>query len=133
VRGLPFEGSGGFEWAHTDRQVAAIMAVVSDGAHLLAQWSLEHGDPSAALWAAGQGLQGVPADEVLYRDRMLAQDMAGNPAGVEAVMDELCHVVEAVEPYDSIHPETLALYQRLSRRGPGRRSDPTRLRDEGVG
>jgi hypothetical protein len=47
---------------------------------------------------------------------MLAADAAGNPAGVEAVLDELCQVVEALEPYDALHPETLAVYERVSRR-----------------
>ena len=38
---------------------------------------------------------------------------AGNLAAVKAVLNELCEVVEANEPYDSLHPETLALYERL--------------------
>ena len=41
---------------------------------------------------------------------MLACHLAGNPAGIEAAMDELCAVVETLEPYDSLQPETLALY-----------------------
>ena len=63
-----------------------------------------------------QGLRAAPGDEILYRDRMLACDVAGNPAGVETVMDELCEVVEALEPYDELHPETLVLYERISHR-----------------
>jgi hypothetical protein len=47
---------------------------------------------------------------------MLACDLAGNPAGVESVMDELCEVVETLQPYDELHPETLALYERISHR-----------------
>ena len=39
---------------------------------------------------------------------MLACDLAGNPAGVEAVMDELVAAAEALEPYDTLHPETVA-------------------------
>ena len=66
--------------------------------------------------AAGQGLLASPGDEVLYRERMLACDLAGNPAGVEAVMDELVAVAEALEPYDTLHPATIALYERLSHR-----------------
>ena len=57
---------------------------------------------------------------------MLACDLAGNPTGIETVMNELCEVVEALEPYDSLHPETLALYDRLSRRQ--RPHDTRRLR-----
>jgi hypothetical protein len=51
---------------------------------------------------------------------MLAYDLAGNPAGVEHVMQELCEVVEALEPYDTLHPETLDLYERLTHRKPTR-------------
>jgi len=125
VRGLPFEGErGGFEWAYSEGHVAAITAVISEGAHLFAGWSLDHEDPSAALSAANEGLRSVPADEVLYRDRMLAHDQAGDPAGVDADMDELCRVIETVEPYDSVHPETLALYEELSRHRRGRIHQP---------
>jgi hypothetical protein len=117
VRGMPFEGvRSGYEWAHADGLVARMEAVVADAAHLLAQLALEVRDPVRADWAARQGLLTSPANEVLFRDRMFAADMAGNPAGVEAVMDELCAVTEALEPYDSLHPETIALYERLSHR-----------------
>jgi hypothetical protein len=56
-------------------------------------------------------------DERLYRILMRAADLAGNPAGVEAVMNELLQLVgDEIEPYDSIHPETYELYRTLSRR-----------------
>jgi putative SOS response-associated peptidase YedK len=42
--------------------------------------------------------------------------------GVENTMRELVHLVaEEVEPYDAVHPETLDLYRRLSRRAGFRR------------
>jgi DNA-binding SARP family transcriptional activator len=117
VRGLPFSGTkGGYEWTH-DGTAARLEALAADAAHHLAELALDAGDPSLAQWAALQGLLASPGDEVLYRDRMLAADAAGNPAGVESVMEELCKVVDALEPYDSLHEETLALYERLSRRG----------------
>lgn len=116
VRGIPFEGTkGGYNWAHTEGLVARMEAVVADAAHLVAQSALAQGDTGQALWAAAQGLLASPGDEVLFRDRMRAHDAAGNPAGVESVMDELCRVVEALEPYDALHPETIALYEELSR------------------
>jgi hypothetical protein len=48
---------------------------------------------------------------------MLAADAAGNPAGVEAVMDELLLRLdeENLEPYDTLHEETRTLYERLMR------------------
>ncbi|MGZ4736238.1 MAG: BTAD domain-containing putative transcriptional regulator [Acidimicrobiia bacterium] len=116
VRGQPFAEVHGFEWAWSEGFVANIETAVANVAHDLAQRYLELGDPDGAIWAAMQGLVGAPADEILYRDRMLACDLAGNPAGVQTVMRELQHAVEAVEPWDGIHPETIALYERLVRR-----------------
>jgi hypothetical protein len=116
VRGQPFEATRGFEWAFSEGFVASTEAMVADAAHTLAQLYLDTGDAIGASWAAVQGLKASPGDETLYRDRMLAYDLAGNPAGVERVMDELCGVVEALEPYDTLHPETLALYERISHR-----------------
>ena len=75
---------------------------IADAAHRLAQLYLKAADAQNATWAAMQGLIAAPGDEILYRDRMLACDLAGNPGGVETVMDELCEVVEALEPYDDV-------------------------------
>ncbi len=117
VRGVPFaEIRQGYEWAHAEGLVSRMEVIVADAAHLLAQLALDARDANLAQWAACQGLLASPGDEVLYRDRMLAFDLAGNPAGVEAVMDELVAVAEALEPYDTLHPETIALYTRLSHR-----------------
>ena len=123
VRGQPFAEVHGFEWAWSEGFVANLEIAVAGAAHDLAQRYLELGDPDGAIWAAMRGLIAAPADEILYRDRMLACDLAGNPAGVETVMRELQHAVEAVEPWDGIHPETVALYQRLRH---GRRSISSR-------
>jgi hypothetical protein len=117
VRGMPFEGvRSGYEWAHADGLVTRMEAVVAEAAHLLAQLALDARDPARAEWAAREGLRASPANEVLFRDRMLACDLAANPAGVEAVMDELCAITEALEPYDTLHEETVFLYERLSHR-----------------
>lgn len=117
VRGMPFEGAGGgYEWAHTEGLLARIEAIAADAALLLAEWHLDRRDTAKAMWAASQGLLASPGDERLFRIRMRAHDQAGNPAGVESVMAELCRVVEAIEPFDDLHPETVGLYEELSRR-----------------
>jgi DNA-binding SARP family transcriptional activator len=116
VRGQPFQAARGYEWAFSEGLVGHCEAMVADAAHQLAELYLELNDPISASWAATQGLQASPGNEALYRDRMLAYDLAGNPAGVERVMQELCDVVEAVEPYDTLHPDTLALYEQLTHR-----------------
>jgi DNA-binding SARP family transcriptional activator len=120
VRGQPFEGvKSGYEWAHSEGFASRFEILAGEAAHLVAEWHLDHGEATAALWAAGQGLLASPADEVLYRDRMRAYALAGNRAAVESVMRELCRVVEALEPYDSLHPETVELYESLVRRRVG--------------
>lgn len=117
VRGIPFEGTkGGWTWTDLENWSSRLSALASDAAHIVAQWSLERGDVQRALWATAQGLRAAPGDEVLYRDRMQAHDRAGNLAGVEAVMQELRRTVEEGEPYDSIHPDTLAFYEQLTQR-----------------
>lgn len=116
VRGKPFEGARGYEWAFSEALISNVEATIADSAHQLATLYLAAGDAQEATWAAIRGLVAAPGDEILYRDRMLACDLAGNPAGVETVMDELCEIVESLEPYDELHPETLALYERISHR-----------------
>ena len=117
IRGQPFAGvRHGYEWAYAEGLVARMETVVADAAHHLAQLALDARDADIANWAARQGLLASPGDEVLYRDRMLACDLAGNPAAVEAVMDELVAVAEALEPYDTLHSETITLYNQLSHR-----------------
>lgn len=113
VRGMPFTAAAGYEWAHTEGLIACYEAMIGDAAHRLATLHLDANDHEGATWAAMQGLRASPGNEVLYRDRMLASHLTGNLAAVKAVLNELCEVVEANEPYDSLHPETLALYERL--------------------
>ncbi|MGO9873841.1 MAG: BTAD domain-containing putative transcriptional regulator [Acidimicrobiia bacterium] len=116
VRGKPFDNPRGYEWAYSESLIAHIEATIADAAHQLAQLCLDAGDADEAISVAIRGLVAAPGDEILYRDRMLACDLAGNPAGVETVMDELCEFVEALEPYDELHAETLSLYERISHR-----------------
>jgi DNA-binding SARP family transcriptional activator len=120
VRGQPFEGvKAGYEWAHSEGLASRFEILVGEAAHLLAEWHLEQREATAALWAADQGLLTSPVDEALYRDRMRAYHLAGNAAAVDAVMRELCQIADAMEPYDSLHPETVELYERLTRRRVG--------------
>lgn len=117
IRGIPFEGTkGGWQWTFTEGHAARLASFAADAAHLVAQWLLQRGDVQRALWATSQGLRAAPGDEVLYRDRMQAHDQAGNKAGVEGVMEELRRTVEDGEPYDSVHPDTVAYYEQLTQR-----------------
>lgn len=123
IRGRPFEGlRGGADWALLEGFTASIEAVVVDLALRQAEWCLEKRDASGAEAAARQGLRVSAYDERLYRVLLRAADVAGHPAGVEATMEELIRLVaDEIEPWDGVHPETLALYRQLSRRAGSRR------------
>jgi DNA-binding SARP family transcriptional activator len=117
VRGRAFEGAKprSYGWAQLD-EAPVMEAAIVDVADYLAALLLDAGDHAGAQWAARRGISTAPYDERLYRKLMLAADAAGNPAGVEAVMDELLLRIdeENLEPYDTLHDETRALYERLT-------------------
>jgi len=118
VRGRPFHGvkPRSYGWAQLD-EVPVMESAIVDAADHLAGLLLQAGDHAGCQWAARRGLMTAPYDERLYRKLMLAADAAGNPSGVEAVMDELLLRLdeENLEPYDTLHEETRALYERLTR------------------
>jgi DNA-binding SARP family transcriptional activator len=115
VRGAPFSAPSGYAWAYLEGFVARAEARIAAAAHELACLRLDAGDPRGALWATTRGLAGVPADEVLYRDRMRAHDLEGNPAAVDRALAELCEVIDADDPMSRLHPETIALYETVGR------------------
>lgn len=122
IRGRPFTVTGDeYLWVHGEALMTALVAEVADAAHRLACLYLEARDSPGAWWATQQGLLASPGNEQLYRDRMSAADVDGNPAGVEEVMEELCRAVEVDrsethEVLAVLHPMTVELYQRLARR-----------------
>lgn len=117
IGGRPFDGLRAPDWVVLEGILATVEAGIVDLAFRYAQHCLEANDAPGAEWSARQGLRVSPYDERLYRVLMNASDAAGNPAGVESTMAELVHLVaDDVEPFDAVHPETLALYRRLSRR-----------------
>ena len=115
LRGQPFEGARGYEWAFADGTVSEVEAIIADAAHRLARIALERGDHRLATMAALQGLKAVPGSEPLYRDRMEAAHLAGDPAAVDRIVEELCRYVETLDPLDDLHPETIELWHRLGR------------------
>ena len=117
VRGRPFDGLERGEWTQLEGFTAAIEASVVDVACRLGGHSLDQGEPGLAHWAALQGLLASPWDERLYRLLMLAADAMGNRGGVDAALRSLAVALEIEgDPLFGIHPETSALYRRLTAR-----------------
>ncbi len=117
VRGRPFEGLRSTDWTILDGTAPAVESAVVDLSGRLAGACLRLGDARGAEWSARRGLMVSPYDERLYRMLLRAAEAAGNPSGVESVMAELVRVIsDEIEPVESVHPSTLALYRSLSRR-----------------
>jgi DNA-binding SARP family transcriptional activator len=116
VRGKPF-GDVDWPWSTVEGLVATMEAEVCDLASAIGEQALLDGDASLAAHAAEQGILASPYDERLYRLLMRASDALGNPAGIRSAMGRLAAVLEEdVEPLESVHPETRALYEALMRR-----------------
>jgi hypothetical protein len=120
LEGRPFEANRGYAWVHSTGLASHAEAVATDAAHLLAALHLEAGDTAAAVEATAIGLRSSPGSEILYRDRMLAHHRAGDARAVEGAMRDLIETLEATDPYTDLHPETLAVYERLAGRDPTR-------------
>lgn len=114
VRGCVFD-EGRLDWAAVDGTAGWWERSIVDAAHRLGRRCLTDGDVDGALSAAAKGLLAAPGDELLFRDRMLAWDHAGNPAAAESVMAELCAHLGGADPAEVLHPETLEVYRRCGR------------------
>jgi DNA-binding SARP family transcriptional activator len=117
VRGTPLHSlsARSYEWAVVHR--TEMETVIAEVAERLALRYLDADDPEQANWAARRGLAASPYDERLYRVLMRAAHAAANPAGVEAVWQELVTVL-GTDPDlidEDVHPETIALYTALRR------------------
>jgi hypothetical protein len=117
VRGRPFSGLAKGDWTALEGFSATIEARVVDVASRLAEHLLEMDDLFGAEWAIRRGLMIAPWDERLYRLLMTHADAAGNRGGVESALRSLGHALEwSGDPIDVVHPETAALYRRLTER-----------------
>jgi DNA-binding SARP family transcriptional activator len=122
VHGRPFDARRGYAWVHANGLASFAEALVTDAAHVLAALHLDVSDVTAALDATRIGLLGSPGSEILYRDRMLAHHRAGDNRAVESAMRNLLETLESTDPYSDLHPETVALYERVSGRVPTKAS-----------
>jgi two-component SAPR family response regulator len=91
-------------------------AEIGDAADLAASLLLADGQPVEARAAARRGLLADPYLERLWVRLMEVADALGDSQEVERIMDELDKVLELDGDFSCLHPQTLAAYQRLSRR-----------------
>lgn len=128
VRGRPFDGLRAADWTVLEGVAARVEDAIVQLAIRCSEHCLALGDGRGAELAIRRGLIASPYDERLYRQLMVAADLQGNPAGVEAAMGELLRVTApdgsvaggSGAVHDDamawVHPDTAALYCSLSRR-----------------
>jgi nucleoid-associated protein YgaU/DNA-binding SARP family transcriptional activator len=118
VRGVPFTTNRPdfYEWTHVEGLFYAVVDEIIDAAHHLAELALEAGDGAQARWAAQTGLKASPISEILWRDLMRIHGAAGDVTGVQRTWTELCRALDEDDPDDYLHPDTVELYQQLTRR-----------------
>ena len=114
LRGQPLGGL--YYWWLDTALIVAMRATVVDTAALLAVLELEAGDPAAARRAARLGLAAAAAVEQLWRLLMLAEDAAGNTAGVHSAWSGCLAAITDIAPAGDPHPDTAALYRELTGR-----------------
>jgi DNA-binding SARP family transcriptional activator len=119
VRGRPFEGVSSartYNWVHTEGHLRQMEAEIGDAADLASSLLLADGQPVEARAAARRGLLADPYLERLWVRLMEVADALGDSQEVERIMDELDKVLELNGDFSCLHPQTLAAYQRFSRR-----------------
>jgi nucleoid-associated protein YgaU len=111
VKGKPFAGTNPrhYAWAEPTRQ--DMISAIADTAHELARRSLLEGDATGARQAAAAGLYADPGAELLWRDALKAEWLAGDRAGLEATADRLTALSEDLG--DDLEPETIDLLNEL--------------------
>lgn len=117
VRGQPFAGTPPhrYAWAEPDR--LAMIEAVGDAAHELAQRGLEQRDPAVARFAAAAGMQTDPGSELLWRDALRAEALAGNRPELDRLTRRLLSLVEDIG--EELDPDTVALLEQLAPRPVG--------------
>jgi LysM repeat protein/DNA-binding SARP family transcriptional activator len=111
VHGKPFAGTNPrrYAWAERDRQ--DMISAIVDVAHELARRALLEADATLARRAAAAGLQADPGAELLWRDTLKAEWLAGDLDSVRHTAERLTALAE--ELGDDLEPETIALLEQL--------------------
>ncbi len=89
VKGQPFAGVSKRTYAWAERVKQEMISAIADAAHELARRALLDGDARLARQAAAAGLQADPGAELLWRDALRAEWLAGDLAGLNSTADRL--------------------------------------------
>jgi DNA-binding SARP family transcriptional activator len=112
IGGQPFTGS--YFWWIDVPLIETMRAELVDAAETLAEFELAGGSARAAARAARAGLLAEPSAEQLWRMLMRAEHAAGSMAGVTEAWQRCLDAIEEIAPGGEPHPDTTALYRRLS-------------------
>lgn len=112
IGGQPFTGS--YFWWIDVPLIETVRAELVDAAETLAEFELAGGSARAAARAARAGLLAEPSAEQLWRMLMRAEHAAGSMAGVTEAWQRCLDAIEEIAPGGEPHPDTTALYRRLS-------------------
>ncbi|MGI5157295.1 BTAD domain-containing putative transcriptional regulator [Microbispora sp. CA-102843] len=112
VRGPVLDGC--YHWWLETPLIENIRAEIVDAADLLAELELDAGRPDRSARAARQGLASDPYAEQLWRALMRAEYEAGNVSRVHEAWKACLKAVAEVSADGDPHPETAALYRRLT-------------------
>ena len=114
VKGKPLAGTNPRRYAWAERHRQTMISAIVDAAHELARRALLDADATLARGAAAVGLQADPGAELLWRDALKAEWLAGDLAGVTSTADRLCALAE--ELGDDLEPDTVELLNELLHR-----------------
>lgn len=120
VRGQPFAGVGPRRYAWAEHLKQEMISAIVDAAHELALRGLGGGDARLARRAATIGLQVEPGMELLWRDRLKAEHIAGNRDGINDAIKRLTAITDDLG--GDMEDATIALLDELMPQGSRTRS-----------
>jgi hypothetical protein len=113
---------GRYAWIARARVERVASDLLVDTAHRLSVITRDGGDPATAAAAARAGLRVRPAEQLLWRDLILAQHAVDGRGGVMAVEGEMSETLTGIGGIE-LAPETAALLEELVPSNGGRHRD----------
>lgn len=125
VRGQPFTGVNPRRYGWAEHLKQEMISAIVDTAHELAQRALRNGDAHLARKASTIGLQVEPGMELLWRDRIKAEHLAGNRSGIDDAIARMTAI--SADLGDDLEAATVRLIAELTSPAPQHSGVPERL------